>query len=120
MVTGQDGGINLKIDEIVLKESYFDELMTNVQNLLVRITAKEITEIPTEKFQQLLAKQGYTTTMPELIAAVDQSGFASSVDAEKIVPMDQMSADVDTDPAHEFDVARSAETQAMKDIKSEI
>lgn len=117
---GAAGGINLKIDEIVLKESYFDELMINVQNLLVRIQAKEIKEIPTVKFQQLLAKQGYKTTMPELIAAVDQSGYASSVDSEKIVPMNQMPADVDTDPAHEFDVAKSAETQAMSDIKSEI
>ena len=110
----------MRIDEIVLKESYFDELMINVQNLLVRIQSKEITEVPTEKFQQMLAKQGYTTTMPELIAAIDQSGYASSVDAEKIVPMNQMDAAVDTEPGHEFDVAKSAETQAMSDIKSEI
>lgn len=110
----------MRINEIILQESYFDELLVNVQNLLVRIQAKEITEIPTEKFQQILAKQGYTTTIPELIAAVDQSGYASSVDSEKIIPMDQLSGDVDTDPAHEFDVANSAETQAMSDIKAGI
>jgi len=110
----------MKINEIILREGYFDELIINVQNLLVRIAAKEITEIPTEKFQQLLAKQGYSTTIPELIAAIDQSGYASSVDADTIVPNNQLSGDINTDPGHEVDVAGTAEKQAMKDIKSEI
>jgi len=109
----------MKISEIILKESYFDELMVNVQNLLIRIAAKEITEIPTERFQQILAKQGYTTTIPELIAAIDQSGYASSVDAEKIIPNNQLSGDIETD-APEIDIAAKADDQALQNIKSGI
>ena len=108
------------ISEVVVKESYFSDLIVAVQDLLVRIAVKDIKEIPTEKFKDLLAKSGYIVTTDEVIQAVDQSGFASSVDKEKIVPMDELPATVDTDAEPSVDVGAMAGNQAMSDINSEL
>lgn len=108
------------IREVVLSEGYFSELITTVQDLLIRAAAKDIKEIPTEKFKQLLAKQGYITTTDELIAAVDKSGYASSVDKDKIVPNNQLPADMDTEAEPALDVGNMAGNQAMQDINSEL
>lgn len=106
------------ISEIILKEGYFDELLVAVQDLLVRMASKNIKEISTEKFKSLLAKQGYITTTDELIQAVDQSGYASSVDKDKIVPSNELPADTNTDAEPAVDVGNMAGNQAMQDIKS--
>lgn len=108
------------IREVVLSEGYFSELITTVQDLLIRAAAKDIKEIPTEKFKQLLAKQGYITTTDELIATVDKSGYASSVDKDKIVPNNQLPADMDTEAEPALDVSNMAGNQAMQDINSEL
>ena len=58
------------IREVILSEGYFSELITTVQDLLVRVAAKDIKEVSTEKFRKVLAKQGFITTIDELITAI--------------------------------------------------
>jgi hypothetical protein len=108
------------IRDIVLSEGYYGDLIDAVQDLLARYMAKEIKEIKTEKFKALLAKQGFVTSTDELIQAVDQSGFASSVDAEKIIPKGELPADMDTDAEQTVDVGNMAGDQAMQDIKADL
>ncbi len=108
------------IREIVLSEGYYSELIVAVQDLMSRYMSKNIKEINTEKFKSLLAKQGYVTTTDELIQAVDKSGFASSVDAEKIIPKGELPADTNTDAEQTVDVGNMAGNQAMQDIKAEL
>ncbi len=104
----------------VITEGYFSELITAIQDLLVRMAAKDIKEIPTEKFKELLAKSGYVTTTDELINAVDRSGHASSVDKDKIIPNNQLPDTVDTEEDPAVDVGDMAGNQAMSDISSEL
>lgn len=108
------------IRDIVLSEGYYSELIVAVQDLLARYMAKGIKEIKTEKFKSLLAKQGFVATTDELIQAVDKSGFASSVDAEKIVPKGELPADMNTDAEQTVDVGNMAGDQAMQDIKADL
>lgn len=109
------------INEIVnLKEDYHTELLTAVQDLLARIIAKDIAELPTEKFKALLAKQGYVASTDEIIQAVSQSGFASSVNADKIIPNDHLPDDMKDNEEPPVDVGNIAGDQAMKDINSEL
>jgi hypothetical protein len=108
------------IRDIVLREGYYSELIVAVQDLMSRYMAKGIKEIKTEKFKSLLAKQGFVTSTDELIQAVDQSGFASSVDAEKIIPQGELPADMDTDAEQTRDVGAMAGDQAMQDIKADL
>tara|TARA_Y100001937_G_C7028346_1_gene288860 strand:+ start:215 stop:550 length:336 start_codon:yes stop_codon:yes gene_type:complete len=104
----------------VITEGYFSELITAIQDLLVRMAAKDIKEIPTEKFKELLAKSGYVTTTDELINAVDRSGHASSVDKDKIIPNNQLPDTIDTEEDPSVDVGDMAGNQAMSDINSEL
>lgn len=108
------------IREIVLSEGYYGELMIAVQDLLTRFMSKGVKEINTEKFKSLLAKQGYVTSTDELIQAVDQSGFASSVDSQKIVPQGELPGDMNTDAEQTTDVGKIAGNQAMKDVKADL
>jgi hypothetical protein len=108
------------IREIVLSEGYYGELIVAVQDLLARYMAKDIKEINTEKFKTLLAKQGFVTTTDELIQAVDKSGFASSVDSQKIVPKGELPNDMNTDAEQTTDVGKLAGNQAMKDVKADL
>jgi hypothetical protein len=108
----------MRISEIVLTESYYGELIVAVQDLLTRAMTKGVKSIPTDKMQSLLAKQGYVTTVDELIQAVDQSGFASSVDKDKIVPKSELPADLNTNPEPTVDVGQLAGNQAMQDVKA--
>ena len=110
----------MRIDEVICTESYNDDLVLAVQDLMAMAMAKDIKKISTEKFSHILAKQGYTTSMDELIAVIDQSGFASSVDAQHIVPADELSADVDTEEDPTVDVNDMAGAQAIKDIGAQL
>jgi hypothetical protein len=108
------------INEVVVKESYFSDLIVATQDLLVRIAATDVKEIPTEKFKNLLAKAGFIATTSEVIQAVDQSGFANSVDKEKIVPIDELPDTVSTEVEPSVDVGAMAGNQAMQDINAEL
>jgi hypothetical protein len=109
----------MRLFELFVKESYYNDLIVAVQDLLVRVMNKGLTEISTDRFKSLLAKQGYVTTTDELIAAVNDTGFATSVDSEKIVPKGELPDDMmNAEPA--VDVGNMAGNQAMKDIKADL
>jgi len=109
----------MRLYELFVKESYYNDLIVAVQDLLVRVMNKGLTEISTDRFKSLLAKQGYVTTTDELIAAVNDTGFATSVDSEKIVPKGELPDDMmNAEPA--VDVGNMAGNQAMKDIKADL
>jgi hypothetical protein len=105
------------IREIML-EGYYSDLVVAVQDLLTRAMTKDLKKLSTVKFKDLLAKQGYVATVDEIIQAVDQSGFASSVNKDFIVPADELSADIKTDNEPSVDVGKKAGDQALSDIKS--
>jgi hypothetical protein len=108
----------MRIAEIVLTEGYYGELIVAVQDLLTRAMTKGVKSIPTDKMQSLLAKQGYVTTVEELIQVIDQSGFASSVDRDKVVPKTELPADLNKNAEQTVDVGQMAGNQAMQDVKA--
>lgn len=108
------------IREVVLRENYAEELVQTVQDLLSQLMSRDIKKISTDRFATMLAKQGYTTSIDELIQAVDASGFASSVNAQEIIPSSELPADIDTDPDATVDVGDLAGSQAMQDIKADL
>jgi hypothetical protein len=110
----------MRLFELFVKESYYNDLIIAVQDLLVRVMNKGIKEIATDRFKSLLAKQGYVTTDDELISALNDSGFVSSVDSEKIVPKGELPADMNTDAEQTVDVGNMAGNQAMQDIKADL
>jgi len=109
----------MKIADIVLSESYYNELLTAVQDLLVRVIDKGLKEIGTERFKALLAKQGYITTTNE-IGPVNDSGFATSVDKNKIVPKSELPTNMKPDGEGSVDVSKLAGNQAMQNIKADL
>lgn len=109
----------MRLYELFVKESYYDDLIVAVQDLLVRVMNKGLKEISTDRFKSLLAKQGYVTTTDELIAAVNDTGFVTSVDSEKIVPKGELPDNMkDAEPT--VDVGNMAGNQAMQDIKADL
>jgi len=104
----------------IISENYQTDLLTAVQDQLAMIMTQDIKEIPTQEFQQRLAKQGYISSIEEIITAVDQSGYASSVNKEKIVPKNGLPADIETDSEPSVNVSKMAGDQALSDIKSEL
>lgn len=61
----------------IITESYLSELIVAVQDILTSISAQDIENIKIKDFQKLLTKQGFTTSEPELVQAIEQSGFAT-------------------------------------------
>ena len=106
------------INEVILPENYYSEMLVAVQDILSQSMARGEKEISTDKFKQLMSRNGFKVTTDELIQAVDQSGFASSVDSNTIVPATEMPADQPMDDEPTVDVADLAGSQAMKDVKS--
>ena len=104
----------------IITESYNDDLLSAVQDLLAIISSKDLKKIKTPHFKKLLAKQGFVASTDEIIQAVDTSGFASSVNDEEIIPMGNLSGDIDTDSDPGIDVSKMAGNQAMKDIKADL
>jgi hypothetical protein len=102
----------------VISEGYFSDLILTVQDLLTKVAVKGIEDIPTEEFRSLLAKQGYVTTTDELIAAIDKSGHASSVNRDSIKPKNQLPAELSVGDDEEAastvsDLAQGAASTAM-------
>jgi len=103
-----------------ITESYNDDLLSAVQDLLAVISSKNLKKIKTDKFKNILAKQGYVASTEEIIQAVDTSGFASSVDDQEIIPNSELSGDIDTDAEPSVNVGKMAGNQAMKDVKADL
>ena len=106
----------------VISEGYFSDLILTVQDLLTKVAAKGVEDIPTEEFRSLLAKQGYVTTTDELITAIDKSGHASSVNRDIIKPKNQLPAEISTgdDEAAADTVSNLAQGAATTAMNSEI
>lgn len=109
----------MRLTEILL-EGYTEELVDTIQDLLVQFMVSDKKTIPTEEFRHKLASEGFVVSIEELIQAVDQSGFANSVDKDQIVTKDEMSADIDTSPEAMVDIGAMAGDQAMADVNSEL
>lgn len=103
-----------------ITESYNDDLLSAVQDLLAIISSKNLKKIKTDQFKNLLAKQGYVASTEEIIQAIDASGFASSVNDQEIIPNSELSGDIDTDAEPSVNVGKMAGNQAMKDIKADL
>ena len=75
-------------------------------------------DISTPEFKaELEANLGMPINVDELVALVNATGFASSVDANTIRAADDLSGDVDTE-VDTVDIGKMAGNQAMKDIKA--
>ena len=111
------------IEEIIVRESTEAEVIAEIQNQLARAMSQDLDEINTQEFLQLIHSQGYHwVTMETLIRLVDQSGYASSVDSDTIVPANQLGNDVpQADPEEvEQDVDSMAGDAAMDGIEDEL
>lgn len=115
----------MRICDIIV-EAYADDLIKMVQDLLASMKTEGVEDMPTEEFRRVLAAQGFITTTDELVQAVDQSGFASSVDHDTITIADvDDELDVaDDELPDDFDsaeqVSNMAGSQALDDIKSDL
>jgi hypothetical protein len=103
----------------LLQESYDDELISAVGDLISIAITKDLKKISTEKFQGVLAKQGYPASIEEIIQAVDKSGFASSVNKIEIIPNTELGIELNKEEPT-VDVGNMAGNQAISDIKSEL
>jgi hypothetical protein len=112
----------MKISELqYLRESYYDDLISAVQDILLVAIRKGVKEISTEKFMNRLARDGFVITTNQLIQAVDQSDFAERVDKDKIIPKGQISPTGSSQTAKqdsEKTVKDMAQSQARSDVIS--
>ena len=102
----------------ILQESYDDDLISRVSDILSIAIASGLKKISMAKFQKTLAKQEFPASIEEIIQAVDKSGFASSVNKVEIIPNTELGLDKDNNEPT-VDVGGMAGNQAMSDIKSE-
>lgn len=102
-----------------LKEGYFSDLIVTVQDLLLMSISRGETDISTEEFKRRLAREGFRITTDQVIQAVDQSNFATSVDRDKIVPKSQLPDELKAAGPEDSEarVDQLAQQQAAKDLK---
>lgn len=112
------------INEIIATEGeteFATGLLAKVQDIITVAMARDIKKISTVKLQKILDANGYTDlSLDQVKLAVDQSGFASSIDDTQIIPKDELSGDLDTEAEPSVDVGAMAGNQAMKDIKGSL
>lgn len=107
------------IRDIVLVESYVDDLVNAVEDLITMLTASNINKVKTEKFKGMLNKHyGFDVDSNDMLfQAIEQSGFANGYD-DDYINVGAMPDDVNmTMPA---DVGDIASDQAMKDVKADL
>jgi hypothetical protein len=109
------------IREIIVTESYADDLIATVQDTLSMLRDDDTQELSTQEVKQLMTDQGFHLSDEELIAAIDQSGFANSVDKDRIVPKNAL-PDIGDDEEGDMgpSVSDMADDQAMKDVEDEL
>jgi hypothetical protein len=112
------------INEVIAKENISDfetSLLARVQDILAIAMKRDIKKVSTEKFIKILSKNSYPDiSLDQLKLAVNQSGWASSIDDKTIVPKDELGADIDTEVEPSVDVGAMAGNQALSDIKSDL
>lgn len=110
------------IEEIIRENNLLD-VIAEIQTQLARAMSQDISDISTQEFLDLIHQQGYTwVSMDQLIELVDQSGYASSVSRDSIVPNGNLGDDVpQDDPADiEAEVGSMADQEAMKGIGDDL
>ena len=80
----------------IITEDYENVILAAVRDLLTRLMVRQVSEIETSRFQELLSLNGHDLDIPTIISVVDQSGFASSVNAQTITPKNQLPSDLQT------------------------
>ena len=81
--------------EEIIRESTEADVIAEIQTQLSRVMSKNMDEVSTQQFLELIHDQGYSwVTMDQLIQLVDRSGYASSVNRDTIVPSNQLGDDV--------------------------
>ena len=112
------------INEVITTENTSDfsaSLLAKVQDILAVAMARDIKKVSTEKFINILSKNGYKDlSIDQLKLAVDQSGWASSIDDTTIVPKDELGTEIDTEAEPSVDVGAMAGDQALSDIKADL
>ena len=79
----------------IIREGYEADLIQKVQDILV-MKMDLVIPHPTEELPNLLKDEGYIANSDGSSKAVNDSGYASSIDKEQIKLKNQMPADVDT------------------------
>ena len=112
------------INEVIVKGSLHDfasRLLEKVQDIWAIAMKRDIKKVSVKKFKTILSKNGYKDlSTDQLKLAVDQSGWASSIDDTTIVPKDELGTDIDTEVEPSVDVGAMAGNQALSDIKSDL
>ena len=109
----------MKVNEIISEDTgYYEKMIALVQDILSQLIARNIQEISTENFQELMAREGHNISVPELIVLIDKSDFASSVDGNTIRPANQLPRElVNTEPKNK-DLSTTANIRSMNNIKA--
>lgn len=108
----------MRIREIILTESYIEDLLDTVKDLLSAEIAKENDTISVDNFLKKLANAGYIIDKEELSQAIEQSEYGT-VSGEEI-QVSGMPGDISMSTGEEPDVGAMATDQAVADIGSEL
>ena len=113
----------MKIREVILFESYFDDLQIAIRDRLAQVVGGDMDEIPTEVFRDLMGKDGFLLSTDELKQTLNDMDVVQSVDDEVITPKGKIPNDMaepDAEAEPEVDVATMAGDQAMQDVKADL
>ena len=112
----------MRIADVFLLESFFDELEMAVRDRLAKYSGEGANEIPTQEFRQNLAKDGFLLSLEELKAAIEKMNVVNSIDDESITPKGKIDNDSVDDQGEEpeVDVSQLAGDQAISAVKDEL
>jgi len=113
----------MKIREVILIESYFDDLQLAVKDRLAQAVGGDMNEIPTEAFRKFLAQDGFLLSIDELVKALQDMDVVQDANDEVITPKGKIPNDM-AEPEEpqepEVDVGDMAGDQAMSAVKDEL
>lgn len=115
----------MRIHDVFLLESFFDELELAVRDRLAKYAGEESTEISTEEFRKNLAADGFLLSIDELVAAVNKMDVVSSITQDSITPLGKIDNDMvdqsaDDEQEPEVDVPSMANDQAISAVKDQL
>lgn len=113
----------MKISEVFLLESFFDELEMAIRDRLAQMVGQDIADIPTEEFRKALASDGFLLSVDELKSTLEKLDVVSSVDDNSITPkgnIDNDFVDDETQQDSEELVGNIAGDQAMTSVKDNL
>lgn len=112
----------MKIKEVFLLESFFDELESAVRDLLAQYIGQGETEISTSDFREKLGKAGFLLSTEELKTRLPAMDAVASIDDDTITPKGKIDNDTVDDEVEdpEVDVSSMAGDQALSAVKDEL